>query len=43
MRGVLWILLAWGAVLAAAPAAARELDLRLVYGTGVAGEIDPCG
>ena len=37
------ILLACGAVLAAAAAAARELDLRLVYGTGVAGELDPCG
>jgi len=43
MRRLLWILLACGAALAAGSAGARELDLRLVYGTGVAGEIDPCG
>jgi len=30
-------------LLAAWPAAARELDHRLVYGSGVAGEIEPCG
>ncbi len=29
--------------LAAWPAGARELDLRVVYASGVAGEIEPCG